>query len=71
MHQQVFHIQGVTVNGRPLTIVESTPDPEPVCFVCGRITDHFAEHDDLVEQGRAIYGPDGSVHWAERYQREG
>lgn len=36
------------------------PEPEPVeddpfCFVCGRCTDHFAEHDDLVEQGLAEY----------------
>lgn len=25
------------------------------CFVCGRPTDHRAEHDDLVEQGLASY----------------
>lgn len=33
------------------------PDPldEPYCFVCGRATDHSAEHDDLVDEGRARY----------------
>lgn len=30
-------------------------EPEPFCFVCGRATDHFAEHDDLVEAGLATY----------------
>lgn len=25
------------------------------CFVCGRCTDHRGEHDDLVEQGLAVY----------------
>ena len=38
-------------------------DDEPHCFVCGRHTDHFAEHDDLVEQGLAEYRDDGSVVW--------
>jgi hypothetical protein len=39
---------------------------DPHCFVCGRHTDHFAEHDDMVEAGTALYGPDGSVYRAER-----
>lgn len=30
-------------------------DDEPFCFVCGRSTDHVAEHDDLVEEGKAMY----------------
>jgi len=30
-------------------------DDEPFCFICNRATDHFAEHDDLVEQGKAMY----------------
>jgi hypothetical protein len=30
-------------------------EDDPFCFVCGRCTDHFAEHDDLVEQGLAEY----------------
>ena len=37
---------------------------DPHCFVCGRHTDHFGEHDDLVESGEAVYYDDGSVHWA-------
>jgi len=32
------------------------------CFVCGRHTNHFAEHDDMVEAGTARYGDDGSVY---------
>lgn len=38
---------------------------EPFCFVCGRATDHFAEHDDLVDQGLASYDRDGYVHVTE------
>ncbi len=30
-------------------------DDEPFCFVCSRPTDHVAEHDDLVEKGKAMY----------------
>ena len=30
-------------------------DAEDFCFVCGRATDHFAEHDDLVDAGKAVY----------------
>jgi hypothetical protein len=49
--------------------------PEPVmavveddahCFICGRHTDHFAEHDNLVEAGYARYEDDGSVTWTEK-----
>lgn len=39
-----------------------TWEPEPFCFVCSRCTDHFAEHDDLVEAGLAHYGEDGTVY---------
>jgi len=40
---------------------------EAFCFVCGRCTEHFAEHDDLAypEDGsepQAFYGKDGSVY---------
>ena len=38
-------------------------EPEPYCFVCRRCTDHFAEHDDLVEAGEVEYREDGSVVW--------
>lgn len=31
------------------------------CFVCGKHTDHWGEHDELVEAGLATYGDDGSV----------
>jgi hypothetical protein len=37
---------------------------DPHCFVCGRHTDHFGEHDDLVDAGKAVYYDDGSVHLA-------
>lgn len=33
----------------------------PFCFVCGRPTDHVAEHPGLVEAGLAAYEADGSV----------
>lgn len=44
--------------------VEAAPivEDDPHCFVCGRHTDHFAEHDDMVEAGTATYGEDGSVY---------
>lgn len=31
------------------------------CFVCNRPTDHFGEHNALVEEGLAEYRKDGSV----------
>lgn len=37
-------------------------DDDPHCFVCSRHTDHWGEHDDLVDAGLATYGPDGSVY---------
>lgn len=48
----------------PVVVIED----DPHCFVCGRHTDHYAEHDDMVEKGTARYGEDGSVypvpwHW--------
>jgi hypothetical protein len=45
-------------------VVEDEHDPH--CFVCGRHTNHFAEHDDMVEQGFAQYEQDGSVTWTEK-----
>lgn len=43
-------------------------DEDPYCFVCGRCTDHFAEHDDLVAVGMAEYDTrSGSVYRTERY----
>lgn len=47
-----------------LRIAELREQHEPHCFVCGRHTDHFAEHDDLVASGRAVYAANGDVHWA-------
>jgi hypothetical protein len=49
------------VRPEPVAPVLAVED-DPHCFVCGRHTDHFAEHDDLVEQGKARYGEDGSVY---------
>lgn len=31
------------------------------CFICSRCTDHWGEHDDLVEAGLAEYHEDGTV----------
>lgn len=31
-------------------------DYDDYCHVCGRYTDHFGEHDELVELGLAAYG---------------
>lgn len=43
-------------------------EADPHCFVCGRHTDHFAEHDDLVEAGLASYDlADGTVHRTEAW----
>lgn len=41
-------------------------ESDPHCFVCGRHTDHFAEHDDMVEAGYAQYEDDGTVTWTEK-----
>jgi hypothetical protein len=30
-------------------------EPEPYCYVCGRCTEHFGEHDDLIDLGLAVY----------------
>lgn len=43
-----------------LTLAEMEEDPH--CFVCGRHTDHWGEHDDMVEAGTARYEDDGSVY---------
>lgn len=40
------------------------------CFVCGRHTDHFAEHDAIVEAGLATYGDDGSVRLTDKWDEE-
>lgn len=40
---------------------------EPFCFVCGRCTDHFGEHDDQVEAGEAFYASDGTVYAADMW----
>jgi hypothetical protein len=53
----------------PLAPVKETPynpwDEVDFCFVCGRCTDHFGEHDDLVELGMVEY-IDGSPRWVRR-----
>lgn len=40
------------------------------CFVCGRCTDHWGEHDDLVEAGLAEYRDNGSVAKTEQWDAE-
>lgn len=41
------------VNNRMVT-VSRTRYEDAHCFVCGRHTDHWGEHDDLVELGQAL-----------------
>lgn len=48
------------VNVRPARAV--VVDEQPFCFVCGRLTDHWGEHDDMVDAGTARYESDGSVY---------
>lgn len=43
-------------------------EDDPHCFVCGRHTDHFAEHDALVDSGLAEYGQDGSVYRTAKWE---
>lgn len=58
----------ILVNGQPL-VVEDFPgdtspwDDTPMCLVCGRVTDHVAEHDDLVAAGVVEYRDGGIVAW--------
>lgn len=65
---------GILLNGLPLDMDDlpahladelSSPqggwDEVSFCFVCGRCTDHVAEHDDLVELGLAQYEDGGYV----------
>lgn len=53
---------GVT---RPQREARPLDDHEEHCFVCGRHTDHWGEHDDMVEQGFATYGDNGDVYWTQ------
>lgn len=61
---------GVVVDNMPKEVVPMlalVEEPDPHCFVCQRHTDHWGEHDDMVEAGTARYGSDGSVYpvpWA-------
>lgn len=62
-------VYSTTTNRRPVDLRPDAPlqeedllqwwdgevENDPFCFVCGRCTDHFAEHDDLVEAGLARY----------------
>lgn len=46
-------------------------DTDPFCFVCSRCTDHFGEHDALVEAGLAAYDTEsGSVYRTDKWDRE-
>lgn len=55
----VYSTDGTHVQDFREPEVEEFPVEEqwetPFCFICGRVTDHFAEHDDLVEAGLAEY----------------
>lgn len=37
------------------------------CFVCNRVTDHWGEHDALVDAGLAQYSDDGTVYRTEKW----
>lgn len=54
----------VTLNGQPLVRDLPVEDWDPHCFVCGRHTDHVAEHDDLTAVGLAEYR-EGDVRWTD------
>lgn len=48
-------------------------DPTPFCEVCGRVTDHVGEHDDLMEAGMIDYnrgGQFGLVTWRKEVTHE-
>jgi hypothetical protein len=45
---------------------DNVEEDDPHCFICSRHTDHFAEHDDMVEAGYAQYESDGTVTWTEK-----
>lgn len=56
----------VTSTGhRPVPSRTHDDIPQAFCFVCSRVTDHFAEHDALVAAGLATYGEHGSVYRTE------
>jgi hypothetical protein len=57
---------GVVRPVRPERVVPVGDVDDAHCFICGRHTDHFAEHDDMVEAGYAQYEDDGSVTWTEK-----
>lgn len=46
---------------REVPTPEYVEEHEPHCFVCGRHTDHWGEHDDMVDAGTAYYTPEGDV----------
>lgn len=70
-------LYGMTLALTTLDVVGEA-EPEPVafdwpayCFVCGRCTDHFAEHDDLVAAGLVSYDTTtGNVLRTERWDRD-
>lgn len=49
---------------RPEPVVSDEPvdEPDPHCFVCHRHTDHWGEHDDMVDAGTASYDDEGNVY---------
>ena len=47
--------------GQALVEFHAEVENDPHCFVCGRHTDHFAEHDDMVAAGTARYDEEGNV----------
>jgi hypothetical protein len=58
-------MENITFNGKPLTFEDEIAmgiEYDPYCYVCGRCTDHVAEHDELVELGLARYDR-GDVRW--------
>lgn len=46
----------------PVSTYAYMEDVEAHCFVCGRHTDHYAEHDDMVDAGTARYDEYGNTY---------
>lgn len=56
--RRIDHAEGVAAprdHAGPVAAPSWRDEEEAHCFVCSRHTDHFAEHDGLVEAGLAAY----------------
>lgn len=53
-------------DGEPQYGYDDGYEEQAFCFVCSRPTDHFAEHDDLVESGEALYDNETGTVYSRR-----